>query len=187
MPGPRQPRLSWDALWSYANGRGIRTITDLAERSGLDVRYLYLFRQDGVNERAADRIAVGLGDVPETIWGVEYIEATAYLVAKADEEETAESERLAAEANRRRAMRAATKRRYRAENPGYAARQRALRKAAYEHGRDYETARQRRYYEENAEQERARSRAFHVRNRESELARAKKRYRRTAGKEREAG
>lgn len=114
MPGPRQPRVSWDALWSYANERGIMTMGDLAERSGVDVRTLYLFKNDGVNERAADRIAVALGDVPEAIWGVEYVEATEYLIEKAEAEEAVQRTRAAAVA-----------RKYRRTHPEYAQRQRA--------------------------------------------------------------
>ncbi len=114
MPGALQPRLSWNALWSYANNRGIRSIARLAELTGMDRRSFSRYRSSGeVNELAADRIAVALGDVPESIWGAQYADATAGMIERAE-----------AEVQAQRARKAAVMRRYRASNPEYAQRQR---------------------------------------------------------------
>lgn len=141
----RQQRYSWDDLWQWALTRNL-TMNDLAQRVGSDRRELYRWREaGGVPESAADRVAVKLGVTPCEIW------------AKWHEVGMAMAE---AEDARRRALRAATKRRYRAKHPDYAERQRAYRAAYYADAGDFERARQRRYYEANAERERARVRAY---------------------------
>lgn len=139
MPGPLQPRVSWAALWDYARRRGITEMGRLSELCGVDVRDLYRYRSAGeVNERAADRIAVGLGDVPENIWGDEYAEATACLIEKAEAEEAAERAAKRADSSRRW-------QRYLALDPSRQAQHNKRRNAAYWQDRERELARQRAY------------------------------------------
>lgn len=181
MPGPRQPRVSWAALWDYAGRRGITEMGRLSERCGVNIRDLHRYRAAGeLGERAADRIAVGLGDVPDAIWGAEYAAATAEMVAKAEAEEAAEEARVEAEAAERRARVAARQRSLRRRNRSYAERQNrrrrewgernrvalAARNAAYEDAnreRLNEAARQRRAADPEAY--RAKQRAYRARRR----------------------
>lgn len=137
----------WAPVAERLTARGATTYVAQAEVLGVHRRQVQRWTAAGaLSEVVADRVAVALETVPGELWPAEVAELHG-AIADAMEAE-------------RRAKRAAIKRRYRQRNPDYVARQREARRAAYEHGRAYETARQRRYYAANAERERARVREY---------------------------
>lgn len=107
MPA-RQRRHPWDEFWTFAQGRGLN-MKRLAVEAKADYRDLARWEAAGeIPEAAADRMAVAMGVHPGEVWGGWH----AVVLAEQDV--------------RRRAKAAAKKRRQRARNPEYAARQRAL-------------------------------------------------------------
>ena len=100
--------LPWSNLWSYAVANGIGSMVLLAEVTGEHLRQLHRWKgAGGMGEPYADRVACSLGVSVNDIWP-EALEAA-----------------IEAEQARLRALEAARRRRYRANNPAYVERGRA--------------------------------------------------------------
>lgn len=128
MTRPAQHRFPFGTLDKLTGWSANRWATE----AGVTSRTIVRWRNEGVPEKHADRLAVAAGFHPAEVWP-EWIDRHVAELDRRDEE-------------RRRKARERMRRLYRT-NPEYRARQIERRRAYYRQAGDYERARERRRYQ----------------------------------------
>lgn len=155
MPPARKPRWPFQPLMEASRAPSMKM---LGIRLDVDPRQLRRWRDDGITDLWADRLALRLGLMPEQVWDGWFAVDTSEL----DAEEKAARDAAEAKRERKRERDREYRRRWRQEHPDLV-RQESLARAGTAATRLW----WRRYYAENGEEVRERRRARYLRQKEA--------------------